>query len=290
MVNQNVSILVFLILFLSCHFGMCQKRKIVGCDAQTHEGIPYATIKIKNNSIGLFADEKGHFQITIKDNDSLDISCIGYHPKTANVESDTVFLDPMVYTLDEIKIGKDKRKSREIGLYHSKNIICKNYMDIDCEAVLKINIPDKYFTYRIKAVRLKYENGIKNNPVRLHIYNMNADELPGSDLLPVIVQVNDEIKGNDVIDLSTHKLVLNDRTLFVGVEWLSMDEGKKPIVKKQGDQYKSNAWIGTTHACPQSLTYERSKRITNDQWVLDSKLFQTHGKNPENLMVSLIIE
>ncbi len=184
------------------HVGMCQKKKVVICDAQTHEGIPFATIKFKNRLAGLFADEKGHFQLTKKDTDSLDISCIGYHPKTANVAVDMVFLDPMVYTLPEIEIGKNKRKSCEIGLYNSK-YICRNFMGLNFEVVLKISVPSQYITYRIKAVKLKYGNNNSITPARLHIYNQNADELPGSDLLPAIVLVNNEIKGNvpSIVDI-----------------------------------------------------------------------------------------
>jgi hypothetical protein len=93
--------------------------------------------------------------------------------------------------------------------------------------------------------------------------------------------INKHIKSNGKIDLSRFNLVLNDRALFVGLE--NIESKTKFSLEKD-----ECIGIGFTFEEKQNLTYNRSLRDPKYQWRTSFGL--KRKGNPENLMVSLIID
>jgi hypothetical protein len=133
-------------------------------------------------------------------------------------------------------------------------------------------------SYRIKKVKINTRNRNELNPVRLHIYKQGKDGLPEKELLSEDIIINNCIKANDEIDLSKLGLVLSDRVLFVGIEWIE-------AVRDRKIGHFTSIGFGFTSQIPEKLTYCRSLRDPKHQWR--DNLF---GSINQNLMVSLVID
>lgn len=106
--------------------------------------VPFATIKLKNSQLGVYANADGDFKISRNDEfkeDSLLISCIGYKQSSMafidliNTRINKIFLAPVVYGLGEVKVVASLRKLNPLSIVNRAiKSIPKNY-------------PDKPFTY-----------------------------------------------------------------------------------------------------------------------------------------------
>jgi len=265
------------LLFSTCVFGQ-ENLKLNVCDALSKKGIAYATIKVLNKPEGVYANEEGLFLIKAVRSDSLLVSCVGYKPeKLILSKTDTIFLQPIVIALDEVKVNAKKRKEKSFGYYNTKK---RGNLGspIQIEAAIKLTIPPEFISYRVKKVKIKCENRNNSNLVRLHIYSRGKDGLPDKELLPNDIIVNDSLKKNDEIDLSNLNLVLSDRELFVGIEWI------EPYDRPRSSFY-DGIRIGFSNVDPENNTINRSLRDINYQWRNDFM-----GQDFQNLMVSLVID
>jgi hypothetical protein len=147
------------------------------------------------------------------------------------------------------------------------------------ENASKISIPKEFTSYRVKKVKIKNGNRKSANPVRLHIYSQGKDGLPDKKLLTDDILINKHITANDEIDLSHLDLVLSERVLFVGIEWI-----KPP--NDWGFHHFTDISFGFTQEVFERLTYMRSLFDPKYRWVLSGLQHQA----PDNLMVSLIID
>jgi len=280
-----ITVLIFFVFQTLTGFTQVSQRLVVS-DAVSRKGIPYATVKVLNKPDGTYADSLGRFEVKTKANDSLLLTCVGYVSIIVVYQRDTIFLDPVVVDLGEVKVRSKKSKEYAVGLADSKRnetlFLCGN---VNVENSLMIKIPDFFTYYRIKGVQFnaKHENGIA--PVRLHIYTQGKDGMPDKELLSKDVIINKYLKSNGQIDLSSLNLVVNDRVLFVGIE---------DILSNTKFSLKNGECIGFgfTSEEKQQLTYDRTLldpkyhwRKSRVSWIRDSK-----SGNPANLMVSLIID
>lgn len=272
-------ILLFLLAFLVSMYVFGQENlRLNVCDALSQKGIPYATVKVLNKPEGVYANEEGIFLIKALQSDSLLVSCVGYKPeKLILSKNDTIFLQPFAVALDEVKVSAKKRKEKSFGYYNTKK---KGNLGspIQIEVAIKLTIPPELISYRVKKVKIKCENRNNSNLVRLHIYSRGKDGLPDKELLPNDIIVNDCLKKNDEIDLSNLNLVLSDRELFIGIEWI------EPYDKPRSSFY-DGIRIGFSNVDPENNTINRSLRDINYQWRNDFK-----GQDFQNLMVSLVID
>ncbi len=275
-------IAIFFALFSLTGFSQSGHLLVVS-DALTRKGIPYATIKVLNKPDGTYADESGRFEVKTLAKDSLLVTCVGYQSKIVVPQRDTIFLNPVVVNLGEVKVRSKKPKEYAIGLADSKKdgtiYFCGN---VHTETSILIRIPDSFTFYRIKGIKFnsKHENGI--SLLRLHIYSRGKDGMPDKELLPEDVMINKYLKSNGQIDLSRFNLVLNDKTLFVGLE--NIDSNVKLSLEKG-----ECIGIGITCKEKQNFTFTRSLKDPKYQWIPTFHGLQRKG-NPENLMVSLIID
>ena len=88
-------------------------------DRETSKPLSFATVELKDNHIGVFANADGDFKI-LRDsrfiNDSMVVSCIGYKRKAISFndlavsEVNTIYLYPAIYSLSEVKIIATRKK------------------------------------------------------------------------------------------------------------------------------------------------------------------------------------
>lgn len=276
--KNSILLSIFCVLISINTFGQDSIRMIV-CDAQTRKGIPYATIKIINKPEGVYANEDGLFVVKVLKSDSLLVTCVGYKTERLILpKTDTIFLQPIVVALDEVKVSAKKRKGKSFGYYNTKKGITFLGGKIQIEYVTKLVIPQEYVSYRIKKVKINTRNRNEANPVRLHIYSQGKDGLPDKELLTEDIIINDWIKSNDEIDLSRLELVLSERVLLVGIEWID-----GVIDRKIG--HFTSVGFGITSQVREKLTYSRTFKDPKYRWQLVDWV-----DRPANLMVSLVID
>jgi hypothetical protein len=79
----------------------------------TSAPVPFATIKLKYNQLGVYANAEGDFKVAQNpefQNDSLIVTCIGFKQRSlafkdlSDRTSNKIFLTPMVYDLGEVKV------------------------------------------------------------------------------------------------------------------------------------------------------------------------------------------
>lgn len=276
------TILIFFVFQTLTGFTQSSYRLVVS-NAVSRKGIPYATVKVVNKPEGTYADSLGRFEVKTLVKDSFLITCVGFQPRKIIAQGDTILLNPIVVNLEEVRVATKKPKEYTVGLADSKRVgtlyFCGN---VHTETSILIRIPDSFTYYRIKGVKFnaKHENGI--SLVRLHIYSQGKDGMPDKELLSEDLLINKHIKSNGEIDLSRFNLVLNDRVLFVGLENI---ESNVKFSLEKGECIG----IGITCKEKQNLTFTRSLVDPKYQWKPSFHGLQRKG-NPENLMVSLIID
>jgi CarboxypepD_reg-like domain len=138
-----------LVLMLNFSVVFCQQKEFVEgklINAKTQEPIPFASIRIKNKTIGLISNLDGGFKIPIdlkKIGATLQISSIGYKSKEVLLSSlsinqiNRIYLVEAIEALEEVVITTSKRRKR----LKAKEIVSL--------AVAKIpqNFPEEPFSY-----------------------------------------------------------------------------------------------------------------------------------------------
>lgn len=113
-------------------------------NSSTPEPVPFATIHLKDNQLGVYANADGDFKITRNPefmSDSVIITCIGFKKYSVayrNLSDSTVnkiYLNPVIYSLSEVKVISSARKLGSIAIIRRaiKNI--------------PVNYPVKAFNY-----------------------------------------------------------------------------------------------------------------------------------------------
>lgn len=91
----------------------------------TGKPVPFATIKLKINQLGVYANAEGDFKISKNDAfqvDSLNITCIGFKQSSLAYKDlqdssiNKVFLSPVVYGLNEVKVTASRRKMSSMAI------------------------------------------------------------------------------------------------------------------------------------------------------------------------------
>lgn len=262
---------------------------MIVCDAETHEGIPYATVKVLNKPLGIYTNELGRFNLSLCDEDSLLISSIGYTNNIVKAKEDTIYLTQRVIAINEIKVFPRKYETFYFGNANLKSerypigFLCDGKKASFTEMACLIEIPDNFTHYKINGVLMMVENPKGKPLARLHIYKPGLDGLPGEEILPKDIIINHCIKRNK-IDLSRFDLFSNERKLFVGFEFLVTD------FQEFRNFSKNRIRFCFTNSQMSNYTYVRT--ILNQKYTW-RPIFTRNNKDihiPDILMVSLIIE
>ena len=195
--------------------------------------IPYVNIWVENENIGVTADENGKFTIAAPANSKLVFNALGYDDKTieASKIDGIVYLIPKVFELKEVIVSSAKKTiENKIGTFKSKDID----LDYGCNDNFPIVVA-RYFpndaksaeTPFIKSIMPFCKSDLNDAKFRLRIFEAKESGLPGKELIDenMIVTIN---KGSSkpIIDLSKYNLIFPEYGLFVGLEFMQIENNK----------------------------------------------------------------
>lgn len=225
-------------------------------NASTSRPVPFATIKLKNNQLGVYANADGDFKISRNADfldDSLMVTCIGFkqtsvaYKDLSEFTNNKVILAPVVYGLKEVKIYASRKKYSAMALIRKAiRNISKNY------PAEPFNFISYYRDYQKKdstyinlneAIVQTLDNGFgkssRSDRFRLIDFRKNID-FPRMDITPYY-DVNGENEfnsskkiipnavlgdqyGNELFILMVHDAIRNfNRRSFSFVETFSED-------------------------------------------------------------------
>jgi CarboxypepD_reg-like domain len=232
------SIKLFFLIFLLTNSCLGQNT-ITGNvkDKLTNKGISFASISLKNKTIGTYTNEEGSFElkVTVEDsNDSLLIGCLGYEKVTLSVNDITkqnnISLMPVNYKLPEITItpnNKSKIHNMELGHLKGKPYayIAGNVNGLYTLTAIFIdnpNLENAFVKELLFTFEPKYQEG--NAFIKVHLFEKDqysADTRPGKELMPenFIVTVKPKTKTLRV-DIQKYNIKMPYNGLFVGFEWI----------------------------------------------------------------------
>jgi hypothetical protein len=221
------------LLFYSSIFVFAQQIDGVLKDKDTHLPIAYANIWYENKEIGTTSDINGNFTLPLFE-DYLTISVLGYEKlRIKSSKYVNISLKPLGYSLDDIVIVSRKNKNQIIFGNHKKNNVTSfqntNLPRIFCQLIKKdsANSQLKY----LKEIQFVSLSQLDSSKIQIRI--LQNEGKPSADYLDekIIIKVK---KGKNLnkIDLSKYNIVIPDEGLFVGFEWLIVEENMRNTYDK----------------------------------------------------------
>jgi hypothetical protein len=221
MKKSNLTKLLIL-LFIQFSFG--QKKSIL-LDEHTKNPIQYANIWIENEIIGTFSNEKGYFYLNSKsENHNVVISRVGYKTKNILISKivDTIYLEPIIFKLNEITIYQRKNK-KQIIIDEIKTNQANLYFGTNLSYPW---IVAKYFHFNEKFSELKFLKKIslitginKKANFNIRLYSVDNEGKPFEYLTSenIIVTADKGINKTE-IDISELNILFPKNGLFVAIE------------------------------------------------------------------------
>ncbi len=221
----------------------------------TNEPVPFATILLKDNQLGVYANADGDFKVLNNPEfrtDSLIITCIGFKRYSmafshfSNNPENTIFLKPIIYGLGEVKIistGKKlgslaiigrairniprnypERPFNYISYYRDYQKRDGKYINLN-EAI--VQTLDKGFTlgslfnsYRL----LDFKKNLDFPRINISPYYENGSEGPDEQVKSIPDATIGDQYGNELFVLMTHDAIRNFKTRsFSFIEVFSED-------------------------------------------------------------------
>ncbi len=191
-------------LLINSKVMFCQQREFVNgrlTDKKTQDAIPFASIRIKNKSIGLISNFDGGFKIPLdykKVGDTLVISCLGYKSK------EIVLSDLLTNQINTISLVEDVEALKEVVVTTSKKPKKLNANEIVRLAISKItdNFPTEPFSYvgYYRDYQLKDGTYINLNEAILAIFDQgfNTEDLKGTQIRIYQYQENESFTRDSV--------------------------------------------------------------------------------------------
>ena len=218
-----------LLLFL-VSFSITAQIKGVVKDSISGKPIPYVSIWIQNENIGITSEENGEFTISSTEkNKNLIFSALGFEKKIIRAsKAISVNLKPVAYQLDEVVILSKRLETKKTEIGGTDNQI---YQSFDNGP----RIDTKFFPYHpaykktkfIKKVTIETDSRIEDATIKIHFYNVDTNGFPGQEILDkdFIVSVKKGTKKN-FFDITKFNLTIPKKGLFVGFEKLIIEKNK----------------------------------------------------------------
>ncbi len=263
---KSLKIIFNLILFLSILFlSSCinsiqaQNEKFITgkiFNSETKEEIPFATIQLIVNKIGVISNSNGDFKLTnIPEfkTDSISIRSIGFQNKKfafdslQRKEGNVIFLDPAIFKLEEITVKAKKKRANSIKVIDNaiKNIK-NNYPQHTFNTISYYRDYQKYntklanmnealiyaedggfntnsLTGRFRLLDFKKNSNFQTLNISLYYDTLNFVDKRGSNKIIPHAKLFD-ITGNELIILLVHDAIRNfNSTSFSFVNQFSRD-------------------------------------------------------------------
>ena len=258
---------IALLLFIIASNALYSQEKIeaVVIDASDKSPVQYALVSIKSKQVYADADSSGRFRISARDNDTLFISCTGFNE--VRIVAGSVRLNKMVELIPKVKtlptVYTGKFETKMIGIKTAKvsHSYSANLSD-RAEFATIIKVPDNISLYTVSNISFVIRNKNKTatfcNPVRIHIYEVDSDGKPGTELLKedVIVTEMNVARSRLIVDISEQDITLSAKSFFVAIQWLSVT----------GITDYKQPQISFTAAEKEPLTWRRGNKLHNYQW------------------------
>ncbi len=264
-------ILLSVLLTLIIYGCFAQKITVIGAtyNSKDKKSIAYTNIYIKGENRYFDTDENGRFTVEASSKDTLSFSCIGYAARSVAISDfvkikDSVLLDEITYTLQEVIVSNSQLKKFGIGEAKQTRSFAGAQMSDSYEVATQIEIPAGIKQFRIAKVFFRQKNFSGENHLRLHIYSADANGIPGEELLKkqIIVDEKDFKDGSLEIDVSEQNIVLANSVFFVGVQWITMRNSELPKGRK------NDIGLGETNTIDSRLTYRRGPGM-NHAWYVE---------------------
>ncbi|WP_428223848.1 carboxypeptidase-like regulatory domain-containing protein [Flavobacterium sp.] len=218
-----------LILFLFCCTSILAQLKGKVVD-EKNQPIPYVNIWAKGQDIGTTSDEQGNFSLAVSPNTELILTSIGFETYEGKLlDSANIVLKEKIHQMQEVAISS-KRKATVILNDYKKEKLNAGFV-----CGVKPWIVARFFPYNqtmenypfIKKIFFKAETEIPETQMLLHLYKVNPDGSPGTELLTENHFLNIR-KGNknNTIDLDKMNIQIPLEGIFIGFEWLIIENNK----------------------------------------------------------------
>jgi len=224
--------------------------------------IPFVSVQVSNTLRFRDTDEKGFFEIMGNSSDTLIISCIGYEstrlPLSQIRLNDSCFLIKKIITLHEIVSSKPS--SKIFGILNEKQgRSCSGGSEAErTEIATLIEIPDSIKMYKVSKIFIKGRDFKESNPVRVHIYGVDNNGLPGNELLikEIIIKNYEDNNKTISIDVKDQGIFLGQTSFFVGIQWITSQKVK----------LFTGPEIFETFKVKKLLTYRRALSLNGNKW------------------------
>ncbi|MEM1339886.1 MAG: carboxypeptidase-like regulatory domain-containing protein [Bacteroidota bacterium] len=172
MSKRSLAVVVFIFFTSISLVAQVEEPYIFGklVDSQTKGPVVFATVRLKNKSLGVITDKNGGFRIPtdfLIQGDVLEISCMGYGSKEVVLSSlatdkvNIIMMDTAVFTLNETTVTAElKYLSAETIVQYAINNIKNNYPQE----------PYRYLGY-YRDYQLKQDNYVNLNEALIEVWD-----------------------------------------------------------------------------------------------------------------------
>jgi hypothetical protein len=268
-------------------------------NSTTFEPVPFATVKLKKNQLGVFANAAGDFKIIynpIFQTDSLIISCIGFKRNSlafkdlSDKEVNKIYLAPAIYGLGEVKVLALRKKLSSVTIIRrALRNIRNNYPDKPFNYISyyrDYQKRDKNYINLNEAIVQTTDNGFSSksvsNKYRLLDFKKNMD-FPRMNISPYydtidLPYLNNSNKiipnaklgdqyGNELFILMVHDAIRNFKTRsFSFIDTLSNDFLMNHNFSKATPVYNNNLLL-------YKIIFNAKSRITGNNMLVSGAVY-----------------
>jgi hypothetical protein len=235
-IRIRIRIALILIILLLPRFLSCQTLKGRVLSGKTNSGIGYVNIGIVGKNIGTVTDESGSFILKperIDKNDSLRFSMVGYSTKTVqmirflNDSTTTVFLEPVLYSLNEVKVVYHRPKIIKIGTEVTSGIgsgFGYNFLGSEFGVKIFVKKPLKLIDLNLNVSKCTFDTVT----YRLNIYQ-TTDKMVYKNIMrqPVYLSfTKDQIEGPVKFNLEKYSIIVEGDIIVALELYKDLGEGK----------------------------------------------------------------
>lgn len=264
--------LLAIIFLLISNLCFSQLKSII-IDSETKERIPYVNIWIENENIGTTSNEKGEFELEIKNTKIIIFSAIGFESKKISSDSIKSILElkPRITDLKEVVI-KSKKINEKLIIDKFKKSTIDHYFMCGTSPW----IAAKFFEYKedyntislLNKIRVLTDSNIKDSKFNIRLYSINKNGEPENYIYDENI-IGIAQKGNTIteIDISDLNISFPKEGFFIAIEWLIIESNKYEYnytkkgskEKLKGISYEPTIGIVDTETDKNSWSFNQGK-------------------------------
>lgn len=224
---------LFILFLFITKLGLAQIQGVV-VNKVTNQPIPFVNIWISGENIGTSSNHAGEFSILPSDSSKfIQFSAIGFESlkiELSKLEKETL-LAPTATHIKEVSIIASKRKLKKV--VNELSLFNQSSTGFGCGKIPWI--VSKYFPFDssfqntpyLNQIRLRTRSAVKNARFNIHVQAADSTGKPGKYLLSEnIFGYAKKGKHKTIVDLSPYEVTFPKNGLFIGFEFLVLDENK----------------------------------------------------------------